>query len=205
MQSHLSENTAEVAWVRELFPAQKSYLDVYAHYGLTGPRTIYGARHPSGRADFACLHESGNRAGALPDVEQLPRQRPLRPAGGQRAGRPVRVALATDLGGGTHFSMLRTMQAAYEVAQMSASPLPPSCALYLATRGAAHALDLDDRIGSVAPGMEADVIVLDLASTPLIDFRMRCARDFDETLAIQMALGDDRAIRATLRGGAPGV
>jgi guanine deaminase len=97
--------------------------------------------------------------------------------------------------------MLRTMQAAYEVAQMSGYPLPPSCALYLATRGAASALDLADRVGSLAPGMEADVAVLDLNSTPLIDFRMRHARDFDETLAIQMALGDDRAIRATYIAG----
>jgi guanine deaminase len=115
--------------------------------------------------------------------------------------RPVRVALATDLGGGTNFSMLRTMQAAYEVAQMSGYALPPSCALYLATRGAARALDLDDRIGSVEPGREADVTVLDLNSTPLIDYRMRHARDFDEMLAIQMALGDDRAIRATYVAG----
>ena len=93
------------------------------------------------------------------------------------------------------------MQAAYEVAQLSGTPLPPSCALYLATRGAAQALDLDDRIGSVAPGMEADVIVLDLASTPIIEMRMGYAKDIDEVLAIQMALGDDRAVRATYVGG----
>jgi guanine deaminase len=97
--------------------------------------------------------------------------------------------------------MLRTMQAAYEVAQRAGLPLPPSCALYLATRGAARALDLDDRVGHIAPGMEADVTVLDLCSTPLIEYRMRTARDFDETLAIQMALADDRAIRATYVAG----
>ena len=113
----------------------------------------------------------------------------------------MRVALATDLGGGTNFSMLRTMQAAYEVAQMSGYALPPSCALYLTTLGAARALDLDDRIGSIAPGREADVTVLDLHSTPLIEYRMRHAQDFDEMLAVQMALGDDRAIRATYIAG----
>ena len=113
----------------------------------------------------------------------------------------MRVGLATDLGGGTSFSILRTMQAAYEVAQLSGTPLAPSSALYLATRGAAHALDLDDRIGSVAPGMEADLVVLDLASTPLIEMRMAHARDIDEALAVQMALGDDRAVRATYVAG----
>ena len=113
----------------------------------------------------------------------------------------MRVALATDLGGGTSFSMLRTMQAAYEVAQLGGHPLSPSCALYLATRGAADALDLDDRIGTIAPGMEADLVVLDLHSTPLIDFRMQYIRGIEEALAVQMALGDDRAIRATYVAG----
>jgi guanine deaminase len=87
------------------------------------------------------------------------------------------------------------------VAQLSGMPLSPSCALYLATRGAARALDLDTRIGSVAVGMEADVVVLDLHSTPLVAFRMQYARDMDEALAVQMALADDRAVRATYVAG----
>jgi len=97
--------------------------------------------------------------------------------------------------------MLRTMQCAYEVAALAGAPLAPSCALYLATRGAAHALDLESHVGSLGVGMEADVTVLDLHSTPILDFRMRHARDIDEVLAIQMALGDDRAIRATYVAG----
>ena len=117
------------------------------------------------------------------------------------AGRPVRVALGTDLGAGTSFSMLRTMQAACEVAQLTGHPLPAACAWWLATRGAAQALDLDAQIGSVEPGREADLVVLDLHSTPLIDFRMRYVADIDEALAVQMALGDDRAIRATYVAG----
>ena len=96
---------------------------------------------------------------------------------------------------------LRTMQAAYEVAQISGTPLPPSSALYLATRGAARALGLDAHIGSVAPGMEADLVVLDLHSIPIVTMRMAYARDIDEALAIQMALGDDRAVRATYVAG----
>jgi guanine deaminase len=93
------------------------------------------------------------------------------------------------------------MQAAYEVAQLAQVPLAPAGALYLATRGAARALAIEDRVGSVAVGMEADLTVLDLRSTPLIDFRMRDARDLSEVLAIQMALADDRAVRATYVAG----
>ena len=197
VQSHLAENTAEVAWVRELFPAQKSYLDVYAHFGLTGHRTIYGHGIHLDENDFRFLHDSGTALAHCPTSNNFLGSGKFNLRTAKRAGRPVHVALATDLGGGTSFSMLRTMQAACEVAQMSGNALSPSCALYLATRGAARALDLDDCVGHIAPGMDADVTVLDLCSTSLIDFRMRDARDFDETLAIQMALADDRAIRAT--------
>ena len=201
VQSHLSENMAEVAWVRELFPAHKRYVDVYAHFGLTGHRTIFGHGIHLDEADFAFLHATGTALAHCPTSNNFLGSGHFNLQAAKRAGRPVQVALATDLGGGTNFSMLRTMQAACEVAQMSGYALPPSCALYLATRGAARALDLADRIGSLESGMEADVTVLDLNSTPLIDFRMRHARDFDEVLAIQMALGDDRAIRATYVGG----
>ena len=201
VQSHLAETTAEVAWVRKLFPAHDRYLNVYAHFGLTGHRTIFGHGIHLDEADFRLLHETGTALAHCPTSNNFLGSGHFSLKTAMRAERPVRVALATDLGGGTSFSMLRTMQAAYEVAQMSGYALPPSCALYLATRGAARALDLDDRIGSIEPGREADVTVLDLNSTPLIDYRMRHARDFDEMLAIQMALADDRAICATYIAG----
>jgi guanine deaminase len=201
VQSHLSENAAEVAWVRDLFPAHERYLDVYAHFGLTGHRTIYGHGVHLDEGDFRYLHETGTTLAHCPTSNNFLGSGHFNLKSAKHAERPVHVVLATDLGGGTSFSMLRTMQAAYEVAQMSGYALPPSCALYLATRGAARALDLDDRIGTLEPGSEADVTVLDLNSTPFIDYRMRHARDIDEVLAIQMAMGDDRAIRATYVAG----
>ncbi|MFO1325678.1 MAG: guanine deaminase [Burkholderiales bacterium] len=201
VQSHVSENSAEIALVAKLYPDATSYLDVYARHGLTGPRTIYGHGVHLAEDDFRFLHDSGTAIAHCPTSNNFLGSGLFRLAAAKDARRPVRVGLATDLGGGTSFSMLRTMQAAYEVAQLSGAPLAPSSALYLATRGAARALDVDDRVGSVAPGMEADLVVLDLDSTPLIEFRMRDARDLDETLAIQMALGDDRAVRATYVAG----
>ena len=197
VQSHVSENLAEIALVASMFPEASSYLDVYARHGLTGPRTIYGHGVHLSESDFAFLHETQTALAHCPTSNNFLGSGLFRMGDAKRPERPVRVGLATDLGGGTSFSILRTMQAAYEVAQLSGSPLAPSAALYLATRGAAHALDLEDRIGSVAPGMEADLVVLDLASTPILEMRMGHAKDIDEALAIQMALGDDRAVRAT--------
>ena len=201
IQSHVAENVAEVELVRRMFPEASSYLDVYARHGLTGPRTIYGHGVHLAESDFAFLHETQTAIAHCPTSNNFLGSGLFHLADAAKAQRPVRVGLATDLGGGTSFSMLRTMQAACEVAALSGAPLAPSCALYLATRGAAHALDLDSSVGALAVGMEADVTVLDLHSTPLLDFRMRHARDIDEVLAIQMALGDDRAIRATYVAG----
>lgn len=201
VQSHVSENAAEVALVASLFPDASSYLDVYARHGLTGPLTIYGHGVHLAESDFAFLHESGTALAHCPTSNNFLGSGLFQLARAVQRERPVRVGLATDLGGGTSFSILRTMQAAYEVAQLSGSPLAPSCALYLATRGAARALYLDECIGTLAVGAEADVVVLDLASTPLLAMRMAHARDIEETLAVQMALGDDRAVRATYVAG----
>jgi guanine deaminase len=187
--------------VRSLFPQAASYLDVYARHGLTGPRTIYGHGVHFDEADFAFLHETDTAIAHCPTSNNFLGSGLFKLGTATKADRPVRVGLATDLGGGTSFSILRTMQAAYEVAQLSGMPLAPSCAFYLATRGAARALDLDDRIGSIAPGMEADLVVLDLRSTPLLDFRVDYANGIDDILSAQMALGDDRAIRATYVAG----
>jgi guanine deaminase len=113
------------------------------------------------------------------------------------ARRPVRVGLATDLGAGTNFSQLVTMNEAYKVAQMNGYPLSAHHAFYLATRGAANALYLDDRIGSIEVGKEADVTVLDLNATPILGYRLKYARDIDEVLFVLMTLGDDRTACAT--------
>jgi hypothetical protein len=111
--------------------------------------------------------------------------------------RPVRVGLGTDLGAGTSFSILTTLNEAYKAAQLNGHALSAGHAYYLATRGTARALYLDDKIGSISPGMERDLIVLDLKSTPIIEYRMRHCRDLDEASFIQMTMGDDRAILAT--------
>ena len=201
LQSHISENRREVAWVKELYPERKGYLDVYDHYGQLGPRAIYGHGIWLTEDELRRCHETGTAIAHCPTSNFFLGSGCLNLGVTSKKERPVRVGLATDLGGGTSFSILRTMGEAYKAAQLAGYSLAAGHAFYLATRGAAHALYLDDRIGSIAPGMDADLVVLDLESTPIIRYRMKHAADLQEALFVQMTLGDDRAVRATYVAG----
>jgi guanine deaminase len=201
LQSHIAENRNEIAWIDELFPDRSGYLDVYDHHGLLGPRAIYGHGIWLSEGELARCHETGTAIAHCPTSNTFLGSGLFKLHEARKASRSVRVALATDIGGGTRFSMLTTMHEAYKVAQLNGQALTPVQAFYLATRGGAHALYLDDRIGSIGPGMEADVTVLDLKSTPLIARRMECCRDVTEALFVQMTLGDERAVRATYVAG----
>jgi guanine deaminase len=115
--------------------------------------------------------------------------------------RPVQVGLGTDIGGGTSFSLLATMAAAYEVAQLNGRTLSAVEAFFLATLGGARALALDDRVGAITPGREADLVVLDPAATPLLKLRNARAESIEDQLFALLMLGDDRAVRATYVAG----
>jgi guanine deaminase len=203
VQSHLCENLGEIAWVRELFPERSSYIDVYDHAGLTGPRAIFGHAVHMDEDDFACCHRTGSALAHCPTSNLFLGSGLFKMFEAKRADRPVPVALGTDVGGGTSLSQLQSLNEAYKVAKLSGETLTPAQGFYLATRGGAEALRLDDRLGSLAPGYEADIVVLDLKATPLMQFRMTYCRDVMETLSVLMTLGDDRAIRATYIAGEP--
>lgn len=197
LQSHISENLDEVAWAKALFPERSGYLDIYDHHGLLGPRAVYGHGIHLTPEELQRLHESGTAVAHCPTSNLFLGSGFLDVAGLQRADRPVLTGLATDVGGGTSLSMLQTMNEAYKVAQVNGHALSAWEAFYLATRGGAKALGLQDTIGTLAPGFEADLVVLDLKSTPLIDFRMKRCASLKEALFVQMIMGDDRAVRAT--------
>ncbi|HEX4886238.1 MAG TPA: guanine deaminase, partial [Casimicrobiaceae bacterium] len=201
VQSHVSENAGEIAWVRELFPEARDYLDVYERAGLTGRRAVYGHGIHLGEREFAALAASGTALAHCPTSNLFlgsglfPWQR------AKDAARPVHVGLGTDVGGGTTLSMLVTVAEAYKVAQMGGTALSAQHLFHLATRGGAQALDLDGCIGSLLPGMEADFVELDLEATPLLAQRMRYAADLDDALFALLTLGDERAVAATWAAG----
>lgn len=201
VQSHVSETLPEIHWVRELFPDRRDYLDIYDHYGLVGMRSIFGHGIHLSEEEWRRASETGASIAHCPTSNLFLGSGLFNMGKAKKPGRPVRVGLASDLGAGTSYSMLQTMGEAYKVARLAGCPLSASQAFYLATRGAAQALYLDDRIGSLAPDMDADVIVLDLKSTPAITYRMQAVDSLDETLFVQMTMADDRAIRATYIAG----
>lgn len=201
LQSHICENRGEIAWVKDLYPQRRSYLDVYDYYGQLGPRAVYGHAVWFEEEDFQRCHDTGTAIAHCPTSNLFLGSGLFKLQVARHERRPVRVGLGTDLGAGTSFSHLATMNEAYKVAQLNGYPLTSVHAFYLATAGGAQALYLDDRIGAIAPGFEADLVVLDLRSTPIIDYRMKYCRDLEEALFIQLVLGDDRAVRATYVAG----
>ncbi|WP_425098909.1 guanine deaminase [Tropicibacter sp. S64] len=199
MQTHLSEQTDEIAWVKSLYPQARDYLDTYEVYGLLGERGLYGhAIHLEPREKDR-LREVGAALIHCPTSNTFIGSGLFDMAGLKATG--LSVGLATDTGGGSSFSMLRTMAAAYEIGQLRGTPLHPSQLIWLATQGSAQALHAADRIGDLAVGMEADLTVLDLASTPAIAQRSAVAQDLWEALFPTIMMGDDRAIAATVVAG----
>ncbi|MDO6757659.1 guanine deaminase [Phaeobacter inhibens] len=200
MQTHLSEQTDEIAWVKSLFPEARDYLDTYEKFGLLGARGLYGhAIHLEDR-ERARLREVGAALVHCPTSNTFIGSGLFDMAGLMAEGQ--RIGLATDTGGGSSFSMLRTMAAAYEVGQLRGTPLHAAQLLWLATQGSARALHMGDQIGNIAPGMEADLVVLDLASTPAIAQRSAGAKDLWESVFATIMMGDDRAVAEVWINGA---
>jgi guanine deaminase len=195
IHSHLAENRAEVDWVRELYPAARSYLDVYDHYGLLRERAVYAHCIHLDDTDRRRMAESGAAAAFCPTSNLYLGSGLFDLAAADTAG--MLFSTATDVGGGSSFSMLRTLDEARKVARLLGQDLSPLRAFYLATLGAARCLRLETEVGRLEAGAEADFIVLDLAATALIARRTAAARNLSDILRILITLGDDRVIKAT--------
>jgi guanine deaminase len=201
MQTHLAENHNEIATVKRLFPDDPSYTAVYNRFGLLGPRSLMGHCIHLGDDEVALMRDTRSVAVFCPtsnlfigsglfNYERLAKE-------------GVRIGLATDVGGGTSYSMLRTAAEAYKVMQLQGQNFPALAAFDLMTRGNAAALGLSGEIGSIAPGAFADLVVLDAHATPAMAHRMEVTRDLEEELFVLMTMGDDRAVRQTYIAGRP--
>jgi guanine deaminase len=193
MQTHLSEQIPEIEWVRSLFPEARDYLDTYEKFGLLGPKGLYGhsiwleerERARLAEVDASLIHcpTSNTFIGSgLFDLMGL-------------ASAGLRVGLATDTGGGSNFSMLHTMAAAYEIGQLRGVSVHPAQLMWLATEGSARALHMSGEIGHLGAGAMADITVLDLGSTPAIKQRTDRAEHLWDALFPTIMMGDDRAVR----------
>jgi len=201
IQTHLSENDDEIRYTLELFPDAIDYTDVYARYGLLGPKTLFGhAIHLSER-EMDALSDSGSVAVHCPTSNLFLGSGlfPLKAL--MRREKPVRISTATDIGGGTSYSMLKTMDEAYKIQQLLGERLNPLDSFFAITRGNAEALSLSDRIGTLDVGTDADLVILDAAATPAMALKMEVVNTLHEELFLLQTLGDDRSIAETYVAG----
>ena len=193
-QTHMNENIDEIAWVKELYPERSSYFDVYDHYGLSGAQSVFGHCIHNTPAELQRMGDSGSKIALCPtsnlflgsglfNLDTLESYH-------------IDCALASDVGGGTDFSMLQTMHEAYKISKLNNVDLPPVKAYYLSTLAGAKVIGLEDKIGNFEPDKEADFIVFDLAATELVREKMAMTQTIDEILFSLMVLGDDRAIQS---------
>lgn len=196
LQTHLSENPQEVAWVKQLYPERAGYLDVYHHYGLTGHKSVFAHCLHLEDEEWQCLAATRSAIAFCPTSNLFLGSGLFNLQKSCDAG--VAVGIGTDVGARTTFNALETLAEAYKVAQLQHYCLSVYEAFYHATLGAAQALALDDVIGNFAVGKEADMVILDPAETPLQRLRQQNGKDIHERLFALMMLGDDRNIYQTL-------
>lgn len=199
LHTHLSENKDECAWVQELFPDSKNYLDVYDQHKLLSERSVFAHGIHLCDSEYHRLHETGSAISFCPTSNLFIGSGLFKLNKAEE--HKVNVGLGTDVGGGTSFSLLQTMNEAYKVIQLQNENLSPIKSLYLATLGGAKALRLEDKIGNLAVGTEADFLILDTKGTPLLESRLALSKNIEESLFVLMTIGDDRAIQATYSAG----
>ncbi|HEY9010281.1 MAG TPA: guanine deaminase [Devosia sp.] len=201
IQTHVSENLAEIAYANELYPNYGDYVGIYEKFHLLGPKTLLGhAIHLSHRevevlcqtkaVAVFCPTSNLFIGSGLFDYDRLHTH-------------GVRIAAATDVGGGTSYSMLRTMDEGYKVLQLRGQRLTPLRSFYHMTLGNARAMSLDGEIGALKPGNAADIVVLNSRATPQMALRMETIETLSEELFLLLTCGDDRAVAETYVAGKP--
>jgi guanine deaminase len=199
--THLSENRDEIAFTAKLYPKARDYLDVYQSYGLLGSKTLLGHSVHLERREIDALAETGARPVFCPTSNLFLGSGLFDDAGLRTAG--ITNAIATDIGAGTSFSMLQTLNKGYKVLQLQGQSLHPLRAFHWITRGNAVALGLEGKIGTLDQETEADIVVLNAASTEATALRMQACNDLSEELFILQIMGDDRAIEQVYVAGIP--
>ena len=201
VQTHLSENDAEIELTKELYPEARDYLDVYEQYQLLGSKSLFGHSIHLEEREIAAMADTGSVAVFCPTSNLFLGSGLFDMDGLGAAG--VRSAVATDIGGGTSYSMLKTMDEAYKVLQLRNQILNPLKSFYWITLGNARALSLEDKIGTLDAGSEADITVLNSSATPAMALRAETVNSLSEELFVLQTMGDDRSIEQVYVSGQP--
>ncbi len=201
MHTHLSESVEEVALVKKYFPAAKDYTDVYDKFGMLGSGALFAHGLYLSERERELLYDTGSAIAHCPtsnnflgsglfDIEQT-----------TYGNHPIKTGLATDVGGGTSYSMITTMAEAYKGAKLKQGSLRATDLFYLATLGNAGVMQMQDEIGSLHEGKWADIVVLDPQATEVLSDRYGLSESLEDVMFSLMMLGDDRAIRASYIAG----
>jgi guanine deaminase len=194
LQTHISENLKEIETVHHYYPHRRDYLDVYDYFGLLSPRTLLGHGIHLTNEELKRIADSKTKIVHCPSSNLFLGSGLLHFYRLQRYG--IDLAMGSDVGAGTSFSMLQTLQDAYKVSAIKGDPLQPFDAFYSITLGGAKALLLDGLIGNFDKGKEADFVVIDPTQSEVLNYRTHNA-SLEEMLFALMILGDDRLIKAT--------
>ena len=195
LQTHLSENLDECAWVKDLYPESEDYLAVYEAAGLVQKRALFAHGIHLSNRELKSLSDNQAAISHCPTSNLFIGSGLFNLKSSEEHG--VTVAMATDVGGGTSFSMFQTFNEAYKIQQLQGNKMSAFKGLYMSTLAGAKALDLEGTIGNFMPGCEADFVVLDNAPTPFLGFRLNQCQTLEERLFSLMILGDDRCISET--------
>ncbi len=201
MQTHISESAGEIARVKALFPNERDYTAVYERFGLVNDRGIFAHGIHLSESECQRLHAAGATIAHCPTSNNFLGSGLMSMAHLARQERPVKYAVATDVGGGTSYSMLATLGEAYKVQMLTGYKASALEFFRLATLGNAERLRIDHEAGSLDVGKHADIVVLDPKATPVLAARQELSQSLEETLFALMILGDDRAVRATYVAG----
>ena len=201
IQTHLSENHDEIAWVKTLYPECEDYLAVYEKYHMLRPRSVYGHCIHLSDSEWQRMADSGAVAAFCPTSNLFLGSGLFDMAKADAFGVPV--TLASDVGGGTSFNLLKTLGEAYKICQLRNYNLSSLQGFYMLTQGAAVSLGLSDKIGNLNPGSDADFVVINPRFDPLTQLRIGADSNCEDTLFALTMLGDDRATVATYVAGQP--
>ena len=201
VQSHLCESHEEIARVGELFPEAFDYTDVYDRAGLLGRHTLLAHGVHLTERECRRLHDTGATVVHCPTANSFLGSGIFDRAMVGRPERPVGIAVGSDVGAGTGYSMLHTLAGAYQAALLRGKHLGAHELFYSATRGNATLLGVEEEIGCLAPGRWADIVVLDPTATPTLRDRHALSESLEDTLYGLAMLGDDRAVRAVYVAG----
>lgn len=201
IQTHLSENHDEIAWVKTLFPDCEDYLAVYEKYHMVRKRAVFGHCIHLSDIEWQRMGAKGAIAAFCPTSNLFLGSGLFDMAKANQFNVPV--TLATDVGGGTSFSMLKTLGEAYKICQLKQYKLSALEGLYKLTQGAADSLGLSDKIGNFNAGSDADFVVLNPRFDTITSLRVDDPTLAEDALFALTMLGDDRATVATWVAGKP--